>query len=318
MWCANSGARSMAEFRGDSVGFTPGFHEATRRFVGRSHADGTMVSWLAEADDAPVGLVSVVVHEVPPRPDDVRTCEGLVVNMFVRHRPSPAGDRSPAPRGLLRGARGLGLRRLNLMPPLTGDRCTPTGDSSPGTTGWSSTSCPIDRASPADTPPGRGGAGVQSIAFRPRQGPAEETVVDAGEPISYLALENGTPVVSATGTEFGTVGARPADSPARRVRRDRGRNQARPPFRRPGRRSAEITTSSVRCAPDRRAGGRAAGAGRSPGPPPGRGVRRGVLPQRPVRPTLPATPLEGTRVGRIPAGRPKGRGRFRRPHSSTR
>ena len=29
--------------------------------------------------------------------------------------------------------------------------------------------------------------------------------MDAGEPISYLALENGTPVVTATGTEFGTV-----------------------------------------------------------------------------------------------------------------
>jgi hypothetical protein len=35
--------------------------------------------------------------------------------------------------------------------------------------------------------------------------PHEETVVNAGEPISYLALENGTPVLSSSGSEFGTV-----------------------------------------------------------------------------------------------------------------
>jgi hypothetical protein len=29
--------------------------------------------------------------------------------------------------------------------------------------------------------------------------------VNAGEPISYLALENGTPVLSSSGSEFGTV-----------------------------------------------------------------------------------------------------------------
>jgi hypothetical protein len=33
----------------------------------------------------------------------------------------------------------------------------------------------------------------------------EETAVDDGEPISYLALANGTPVLSSSGSEFGKV-----------------------------------------------------------------------------------------------------------------
>ncbi len=92
-----------------------------------------MVSWLAEADDAPVGLVSVVVHEVPPRPDDVRTREGLVVNMFVRTAHRRQGIGRLLLGACLRGARGLGLRRLNLYAtpdgrPLYADRGFVTRD----------------------------------------------------------------------------------------------------------------------------------------------------------------------------------------------
>ena len=105
----------MAEFRGGGAdGSAPGFPEATRTFVSRSHAAGTMVSWLAEEDGSPAGLVSVVVQEVPPRWDDVRTSEGLVVNMYVRPTHRGRGTGRLLLDACLEGAVERGLRRLNL------------------------------------------------------------------------------------------------------------------------------------------------------------------------------------------------------------
>ena len=115
MSCADSGRSSSAEFRGGrSDGFAPGFHEATREFVRRTLTAGTLLTWLADDGGAAVGLVSVVVQEVPPRSDDIRTREGLVVNMYVRssHRRQGIGRRLLE--ACLRAAPGCGLRRLNL------------------------------------------------------------------------------------------------------------------------------------------------------------------------------------------------------------
>ncbi len=71
----------------------------------------------------------------------------------------------------------------------------------------------IDREAPSTHPTGARpvvpAAGRVDRYSRQRRevddGRPEETLVDAGEPISYLALENGTPVTGSSGVEFGTV-----------------------------------------------------------------------------------------------------------------
>jgi len=105
----------MAEIGGvDPDTFPDGLREATRRFVARSHSHGTMTSWLAEQDGTTVGLVSVVLQEVPPRPGDLRTVEGLIVNMYVRRSRRAQGVGRRLLQACLDAAAGLGIRRLNL------------------------------------------------------------------------------------------------------------------------------------------------------------------------------------------------------------
>ena len=105
----------MAEFGGVDPGTVPDrFAEATRQFVARSHANGTMTSWLAEEDGSAAGLVSVVVQDVPPRLSDTRTIEGLVVNMYVRRSWRLRGFGRRLMRTCLDAAGEMGLRRLNL------------------------------------------------------------------------------------------------------------------------------------------------------------------------------------------------------------
>jgi GNAT superfamily N-acetyltransferase len=105
----------LAEYRGIDPNFLPnGFEDATRQFVTRSHSDGTLLSWLAEEAGIAIGLVSVVLQNVPPRPEELRTVEGLVINMFVRQ-----SGRSRGIGRLLLGAcsdaaSAYGIRRLNL------------------------------------------------------------------------------------------------------------------------------------------------------------------------------------------------------------
>jgi len=105
----------VAGFRGVDVDDLPeDFRRETARFVADGHARGTMLSWLAEEDGAPCGLVSVLLQDAPPRVEDARSREGLVVNMYVR----PAWRRTGLGRRLLgscvEGAPAAGIRRLNL------------------------------------------------------------------------------------------------------------------------------------------------------------------------------------------------------------
>ena len=105
----------MAEFGGsDPDAFPDGFREATRLFVERSHSRGTMASWLAEEDGSVVGLVSVVLQDVPPRSRDLRTIEGLVVNMYVRQSRRNEGVGHQLMHACLDAAGKLGIRRFNL------------------------------------------------------------------------------------------------------------------------------------------------------------------------------------------------------------
>ena len=105
----------MAEHKGIALGALPNrFHEATQQFIARSHSDGTMVSWLAEKEGNVIGLVSVILQDVPPRPEDLRTVEGFVVNMYVRQSERTQGIGGLLLRACVDSAAQYGIRRLNL------------------------------------------------------------------------------------------------------------------------------------------------------------------------------------------------------------
>ena len=60
------------------------FAAATRAFVDEHQRAGDLRAWLAEDDDGTtVGVVSLLVRPVPPRPDALATNEGYVLNLYV-------------------------------------------------------------------------------------------------------------------------------------------------------------------------------------------------------------------------------------------
>src|SRR5690606_29119481 len=49
----------------------------------RGLADGSLATWVTIDGGAVVGVVSLQLQPVPPRPDDLRRHEGYVLNMYV-------------------------------------------------------------------------------------------------------------------------------------------------------------------------------------------------------------------------------------------
>lgn len=90
------------------------FASDTATFIKEGHQQGILHSWLAEEDGATAGIVSLVLHAVPPRPEERSCREGYVINMFV----TPPFRRQGLGRDLLDacrlGAQELELRRLVL------------------------------------------------------------------------------------------------------------------------------------------------------------------------------------------------------------
>ena len=75
----------LAESRGVSPDDFPDRLSAdTREFFERTQTKGRIFSWLVEDGDRRIGLASVVVHDVPPLPEDPRSSEGYIINMYVR------------------------------------------------------------------------------------------------------------------------------------------------------------------------------------------------------------------------------------------
>ena len=83
------------------------FAAATRAFVAEHHRTGALRSWLADDDDegATVGVVSLLVRPVPPRPECPRHHRGLRAQPLRRARPPAPGRRPAAPRRLPRPRR---------------------------------------------------------------------------------------------------------------------------------------------------------------------------------------------------------------------
>jgi GNAT superfamily N-acetyltransferase len=116
--------RFLADHRGvEPESFGAAFATTTTAFVARTHAAGTLHSWLAHptAEDGststsdPVGVISLLVHDAPPRPDEDRVLDGYVINLWV----DPAWRSAGLGRALVdaceRGAAALGVRRLHLL-----------------------------------------------------------------------------------------------------------------------------------------------------------------------------------------------------------
>jgi GNAT superfamily N-acetyltransferase len=105
----------VVDYRGlDPAGLSRQFAEATRQFFEQGINEGSVVSWLAEEEGAAVGLVSVVLQSAPPRPEDTRSVEGLIINMFVRPTERGRGVGGSLLRSCLAAGPDYRVRKFNL------------------------------------------------------------------------------------------------------------------------------------------------------------------------------------------------------------
>jgi len=97
------------------VQFPEGFPAVTRTFLERTQRDGHLYSWIAQEGREALGIVSVIVNDAPPLPEDVRCREGYIINEYV----VPAARKKGIGRTLLRtalaSAEALGIRRFRLI-----------------------------------------------------------------------------------------------------------------------------------------------------------------------------------------------------------
>lgn len=87
----------------------------TVAFLQVEHDAGRLRSWLAEDDGGRcVGVVSLLLHAVPPNPRVRSDAEGYVVNMYVEPAHRRQGVGHALLDALLAGGREQGLRRITL------------------------------------------------------------------------------------------------------------------------------------------------------------------------------------------------------------
>ena len=111
--------RLRVDFLAESRGLSPeqlpgGFAEATEEFFRRHHQAGTTRSWLAEEEGHCLGIVTMVVLDMPPHPLVAESLEGFVVNMYVPGAARHRGIGRQLMDACLDGAREMGIRKLML------------------------------------------------------------------------------------------------------------------------------------------------------------------------------------------------------------
>jgi GNAT superfamily N-acetyltransferase len=111
----------------DPASFDPAFVAVTRAFVEDVVARGRIRTWLADpapepgradvavaAVPAPIGLVSVLLADTPPLPEEHRAREGYLINMYVEPAARHRGVASALLDEVRAAAPALGLRRIYL------------------------------------------------------------------------------------------------------------------------------------------------------------------------------------------------------------
>jgi GNAT superfamily N-acetyltransferase len=73
----------LADYRKTTVQtFSEEFVTATKGFLAQQMQSETLRSWFAETDEC-LGVVSMLVFDMAPRPEDLRMKEGYIINMYV-------------------------------------------------------------------------------------------------------------------------------------------------------------------------------------------------------------------------------------------
>lgn len=107
--------RFLAEHRGiDPSEFPTEFVELTRSFLDRHFEAKTSRSWIASEQGTDIAIVTMLILDLAPRPEDVTGLEGYIVNMYVDPAHRQQGVGMALLGECLNAATEIGLRRLLL------------------------------------------------------------------------------------------------------------------------------------------------------------------------------------------------------------
>ena len=106
--------RFFCEMRGWTIDEMPAdFVEANRAFIERTHGR-TFHSWVAEDDGRCVGIVSAIVSDAPPRPEELRDLDAYIINMHVDATHRSRGIGRLLVDACLAECEAMGVRRFTL------------------------------------------------------------------------------------------------------------------------------------------------------------------------------------------------------------
>lgn len=107
--------RFLADHRGVAPSsFSEAFRAATLDFLRRHAVNKTGRSWLASDAGVDVGLITLLVLDLAPRPEDGSNLEGYIINMYVEPTHRRRGTASDLLGACRSAASDIGLRRLLL------------------------------------------------------------------------------------------------------------------------------------------------------------------------------------------------------------
>lgn len=105
----------LAAHRGVAAGtFSEQFRAETEAFVRRHQEAASLRSWLAESKGRQVGVASMLILDLAPRPEDASGREGYIINMYVDPGHRRQGVGSALLDSCFAAADALALRRLLL------------------------------------------------------------------------------------------------------------------------------------------------------------------------------------------------------------
>lgn len=104
----------LAAVRGPDFRPSEDFVAATRSFIAAEQRAGRLQTWIAEEADRFVGIVSVLLWPRPPQPEDTRTTEGYIINMYVPPAHQRQGIGTRLMDRCLAAAGELGVRKFLL------------------------------------------------------------------------------------------------------------------------------------------------------------------------------------------------------------